>query len=345
MDLKTKITKIHYNKNAKGLFVDMLDFLSIFYGFVSGLRNKLYDKGILKQIKINAKVISVGNITTGGVGKTPLVAQLAKYYLNKDEKVAIISRGYGGKLSNKKVNLISDGVNIYYKANESGDEAYWHAVNNPLSCVLTCKDRVKAAKYAVDSLGCTVIILDDGFQHRHIARDLDIVLIDSEYGFGNEKLLPAGPLREGREAFARADKLVIVNKGGDIERAKKYAKILSKKLNCSSTVCDYTPDYIYNISSGERLASGEAVNVLCAIGQPDQFLRFLGDTYEILQKICYDDHHLYKKSEIDKIKGTILTTEKDAVKLAEFDRKDIYAMKLKTSIDMEDLLSEQVINK
>ena len=339
MDLKTKITKLHYDKSAKGLFVDMLEFFSLFYGVVSSFRNKLYDKGILKQIKIGAKVISVGNVTTGGVGKTPLVASLAQYYINNDEKVAVITRGYGGRLSNKKVNLISDGVNVYYEAEDSGDEAYWHAVNNPMCCVLTCKDRVKAAKYAVDTLGCTVIILDDGFQHRHIARDIDIVLVDSELGFGNEKLLPAGPLREGKEAFERIDRLVIVNKNGNSERAEKYAKILNKKLSCPAEVCNYEPDYIYNISSGERLASGEAVTALCAIGQPQQFYRFLEDKFEVIQKISYDDHHLYKKSEIDSIKGTIVTTEKDAVKLQNFGRKDIYAMKLKINIDIESLIS------
>ncbi len=340
MSFKNKITKLHYDKTAKGLFVDMLEFFSIFYGIITSLRNKLYDIGVLKQIKVNAKVISVGNITTGGVGKTPLVAKLAQYYINKDEKVAVISRGYGGKLSNKKINLISDGVNIYYDAIESGDEAYWHAVNNPLSCVVTCKDRVKAAKYAIDNLGCTVIILDDGFQHRRIARDINIVLVDSELGFGNEKLLPAGPLREGKEAFNRIDKLVIVNKGGNQERANKYAKILSKKLGKPTIVCNTKPDYIYNIKSGERLASGEAITALCAIGQPEQFFKFLDGKYEIINKVIYPDHHLYKKSEIDNIKGIIVTTEKDAVKLSQFDRKDIYAMKLKTDISINFLVDE-----
>ena len=128
MELKTKITKLHYDKKAKGLFLDLLEFLSIFYGFASKVRNTMYDKGILKAVKINAKVISVGNITTGGVGKTPVVAKLAQYYSNKDKHVAIITRGYGGKLSNKKVNLISDGVNIYYDAQDAGDEAYWHSM-------------------------------------------------------------------------------------------------------------------------------------------------------------------------------------------------------------------------
>ena len=339
MTIKSNITRIHYDKAAKGLFVDLLEFLSIFYGVISKLRNKLYDIGILKQVQIDAKVISVGNITTGGVGKTPLVAKLAQHYINNDEKVCVITRGYGGKLSNKKVNLISDGVNIYYEAEDAGDEAYWHAINNPMCCVVTCKDRVKAAKYAVENLSCSVIILDDGFQHRHIARDYDIVLVDSELGFGNEKLLPVGPLREGKEAFNRADTLVIVNKGGSSERAKKLAKILSKKLELKTLVCETKPDNIYNIVSGERLAFGEAITAVCAIGQPEQFFKFLEGKYEIINKITFDDHHLYKKSEIDKIKGIIVTTEKDAVKLSGFNRKDIYAMKLKTDIDIKDLLS------
>lgn len=341
MDLKTKITKLHYDKSAKGLFVDMFEFFSIFYGMVSSFRNKMYDKGLLRAVKIDAKVISVGNITTGGVGKTPIVAKLAQYYIDKDEKVAVITRGYGGKLSNKKVNLISDGVNVYYEADDAGDEAYWHAINNPMSCVLTCKDRVKAAKYAVKSLGCSVIILDDGFQHRHIARDLDIVLVDSELGFGNEKLLPAGPLREGKEAFKRIDRLIVVNKGGNGERAEKYAKIMGKKLNVPAVVCSTQPDYIYNIVSGEQLATGEAVTALCAIGQPEQFYRFLEDKCEVIKKVTYDDHHLYKKSEIDAIKGAIVTTEKDAVKLEQFKRKDIYAMKLKIDLDVVSLISEE----
>lgn len=339
MELKTKITKLHYDKKAKGLFLDLLEFLSIFYGFVSRFRNILYDKGILKSVKINAKVISVGNLTTGGVGKTPVVAKIAQYFCNKDKHVAIITRGYGGKLSNKKVNLISDGVNIYYTAQESGDEAYWHSVNNPQCCVLTCKDRVKAAKYAVDKLGCEIIILDDGFQHRHISRDIDIVLIDSQLGLGNEKLLPAGPLREGKEAFNRIDKLVIVNKGGDEKRAEKYSRVMGKALHCQSIVCNTTPNYVYNIVSGEKLASGEPVTAICAIGQPEQFFNFLEPNYEVVNKISFDDHYMYTKSDIDKIRGTIVTTEKDAVKLKCFNRKDIYAMKLKIDLDIDKLLS------
>lgn len=340
MNIKTRITKIHYDKNAKSIFVDMLEFFSVFYGAVSKFRNILYDKNILKSIKIDAKVISVGNITTGGVGKTPVVSKLAQYYSENDEKVAIISRGYGGKLSNKKVNLISDGVNVYYDAKQAGDEAYWHAINTPMCAVLTCKDRVKASQYAVDKIGCTVIILDDGFQHRHIHRDMNIVLVDAEKGFGNEKLLPAGPLREGKEAFDRIDKILVVNKGDDVKRAERYAKILEKKLGHKAFVCQTSPDYIYNIVSEEKLASGEPINAVCAIGQPESFFKFLEPNFEIINKVVFDDHHVYKKEEIEKIKGIIVTTEKDAVKMSGLKRKDIYAMKLKTDLNVKELLAD-----
>ena len=116
MNLKTEITKLHYDKSAKSIF--LLDFASFFYGIGSGLKNLLYDKKILKPKKVNAFVISVGNITTGGVGKTPVVSEIAKYI---GEKTAIISRGYGGKLDNKNINVISDGEKIYY--NTTGNSA------------------------------------------------------------------------------------------------------------------------------------------------------------------------------------------------------------------------------
>ena len=223
MNFKSKITQLHYDKNAEGFFVDLLEFFSLFYGLVSKLRNNLYDNGILKEEKVNANVISVGNLTTGGVGKTPVVMALAKYFVEKGEKVAVITRGYGGKLSNKKVNVISDGINLFQTAEKAGDEAYLLAVNLNMCAVLTCKNRVKAAKYAIENFGVTRIILDDAFQHRKIHRDMNILLVDSEMGFGNEKLLPAGPLREGTEAFDRVDKLIVMNKSTDSQRAEKLA--------------------------------------------------------------------------------------------------------------------------
>lgn len=338
MNLKSKITELHYDKNAKGFVFNFLKFCSIFYGIGSGFKNLLYDKGFLKPQKVDAFVISVGNFTTGGVGKTPVVAEIARYFVDKGEKVAIVSRGYGGKLDNKKVNVISDGINLYYKADMAGDEPYWLAVNLNMCAVLTCSNRVKAADYAIKELGVTKIILDDGFQHRKIARDLDIVLVDSEKMFGNESLLPAGPLREGMSGFSRLDKLVIVSKNINHSRAEKIAKIMLKKQNVKTIVAKVEPDYAYNIVSGAHLENGANATALCAIGQPEQFYQFLND-YKIKEKITFDDHHRYSLRDIEGIEGNIITTEKDAVKLALLNKTNIYALKLKTIIDIEELLA------
>lgn len=337
-NLKTEITKIHYNKDAKGLFVKLLEFASLFYGIGSGFKNMLYDKKIFKPSKVNAYVISVGNVTTGGVGKTPVVAEIAKYLNAHGEKTAVISRGYGGKLSNKQINLISDGEKIYYNANLAGDEPFWIAQNVKGTVVVTSKNRFKAAKYAIEKFGVTKIILDDGFQHRKMFRDLDIVLTDSKMGFGNEKLLPAGPLREGNEAFSRIDKLVVVSKDTDHTRAEKLAKIMGKKMKISSLVCRTEPDYVYNIKTGERLNDGAKITAISAIGQPKQFYDFLSG-FEIEKTIDFDDHHHYVKEDIENISGIIVTTEKDAVKLKEFGFDNIYALKLKTVIDIGELLN------
>ncbi|CCY62436.1 tetraacyldisaccharide 4'-kinase [Clostridium sp. CAG:967] len=334
MNIKTEITKLHYDKNAKGVF--LLDFASVFYGFASNLKNRLYDKKILKPERVDAYVICVGNITTGGVGKTPVVSQIANYFASKGEKTAIISRGYGGKLSNKNINVISDGKSVFYNARLAGDEPYWLAENTKGVFVITSKNRYKAAKYAVEKYGVTKIILDDGFQHRKLYRDLDVVLMDSKMGFGNEKLLPAGPLREGMEAFARIDRLVVVSKDTDHKRAEKLAKIMGKKMKVKTSVCCTEPDYVYNIKTGERLADGAEITAFCAIGQPKQFYDFLSN-YKIKATKDFDDHHSYTEDEIPS--GIVVTTEKDAVKMIEFKRDNIYALKLKTVIDVEELIT------
>lgn len=339
MNLKTNITKLHYTKEPKGLLFSLLKFCSIFYGIGSGFKNLLYDKNIIKPKKVDAFVISVGNFTTGGVGKTPVVAEIAKYFVEKGERVAIISRGYGGKLNNKEVHVISDGINLYYKADMAGDEPYWLAVNLNMCAVLTCSNRYKAAEYAIKELGVTKIILDDGFQHRKMARDVDIVLVDSEKMFGNENLLPAGPLREGMEGFKRVSELVIVSKNVDHTRAEKIAKIMQKKQGIKATVCKVEPDYAYNIISGEHLQNGAEIIALSAIGQPEQFYKFLEKDYKIKEKITFDDHHQYTKDDIANINGTIVTTEKDAVKLALLNKNNIYALKLKTVLDVEGLIN------
>jgi len=336
-NIKTEITKIHYNRNPHGILYDALKFCSFFYAIGSRLKNFMYDKKIIKPKKVNAYVISVGNMTTGGVGKTPVVSEIAKYLISKGKKVAIVSRGYGGKLSNRKINMITDGIAIYFDAMQAGDEPYWLAENTPGCYVFTCKNRYLASKYAVESFGIEYIILDDGFQHRKLHRDLDIVLMDSVKGFGNENLLPAGPLREGPEALDRIDKFLIVSKSTKHDVAEKVAKIMQKRLKIPTYVCKTEPDYVYNIKTGQRLLEGIAVTAMCAIGQPQQFYDFLSG-YLVANKITFDDHHQYTPIDIVDISGSIITTEKDAVKLARFDQDNIYALKLKTIVDVESLL-------
>lgn len=329
---------MHYQRDSKGVLFDILKFCSYFYGFGSRMKNFLYDNKILKPKKVNAYVISVGNMTTGGVGKTPVVSEIAKYLVNLGQRVAIVSRGYGGKLDNSKINMISDGTSVYFDAVQAGDEPYWLAENTQGAYVFTCRNRYLAAKMAVEKFGIQVIILDDGFQHRKLHRDLDIVLMDSVKGFGNEHLLPAGPLREGPEALERIDKLVVVSKSVKHETAERVAKIMQKRLNIPTSVCYTEPDYVYNIKTGQRLMEGLAVTAMCAIGQPQQFYDFLSD-YQVVKTITFDDHHQYAPIDIVDISGSIITTEKDAVKLARFDRDNIYALKLKTVIDVENLLN------
>lgn len=345
MGFKSKISKMHYDKNAKGLVFNLLKGLSYFYAVGSKLKNDLYEQGKLIPKKVDAYVLSVGNLTTGGVGKTPVVAEIAKYLTKKGEKVAIVSRGYGGKL--KGVKVISDGNNVFFDANLAGDEPRWLAENTQ-AVVITSKNRYKGAKFAIDKYGATKIILDDGFQHRKLHRDLNIVLTDSEKGFGNENLLPAGPLREGLEAFNRIDKLVVVSKNTDHTRAEKYAKVMGKKLKKDTVVCYTEPDEVYNILTPEvKLMAGEKVVAFSAIGQPQQFYQFLTD-YNVVKTIDFDDHHKYTKSDVEKLQQictdldvkTLITTEKDAAKLVNLGfYLSVYALKLKTKLDVEKLLN------
>ncbi len=325
MDLKTKFTRLHYDKSAKP--VRLLDFFAKFYGFGADLKNWFYDKGFLKQHKVDAFVVSVGNITTGGVGKTPVVAEIAKYFVEQGQKTAVISRGYGGKRKGLTV--------VTPDTKGASDEALWMAENTE-AFVITCKDRVKAARYAVERLGVSKIVLDDGFQHRRLHRDLDIVLVDSRMVFGNAKVLPAGPLREGLKGLQRADKMVMVYKRADKLAKAEIKQILASKL--PRVPAFVVPDGVYNIKTGAELPPGASVTAVSAIGQPQQFYDLLRD-YKVVQTLTFDDHHRYSLKDIEGIEGNIVTTEKDAVKLKKFGMDNIFAFRLRTVLNVEALLS------
>ena len=334
MNIKSKITELHYSR-VKNFLYTLLWFPSVLYRLITNFRNYLYDKSIIKSVTVNANVISVGNLTTGGVGKTPLVAEIAKYYIAKNEITAVISRGYGGKLSSKNVNVISDGKQIFYDAKMAGDEPYWYAENITGLIVVTCSSRVKAAKYAINKFGVKNIILDDAFQHRKINRNLNIVVVDSDKRFGNEKVLPQGPLRESLSGIKRADKIVIMSKG-----SKNYNDTINFAAEMNAQICDAAPAEVYNIKTGIHIADGVTVTAMCAIGQPEQFFNFLTPRFNVVNKIIFDDHHFYTKSDIKNIDMPIITTEKDAVKLKNLGFDNIYALKLRLNINCKDLLND-----
>lgn len=354
--MKLFISRIHYKKDLnlceKSAYY-LLKFFSLFYGGVSNIRNKLYDKKILRSYGSGAFVVSVGNLTTGGVGKTPFTIEAAKYFLAKNKKVAIISRGYGAKLSNNEPNLISDGSGSQFKASVAGDEPVMLSNNCKGAYVVTCRSRIKAEKYLMQKYSPDVIILDDAFQHRKIKRDLDIVLVDAKNKFGNANILPAGPLRENLNSIKRADKIVVVNKGYNTEKTLKFCDFLKDKFQKDIYLCKMVPDGIYDINSNMELEKGSRIMAFSAIGQPEGFYDFLKKDFKLIAVLEFEDHHIYDRNDVAKIIqyaqeeniDSIVTTEKDAVKLIDVIRDiempvNFYVLKLKSYMDIKEVFSE-----
>ncbi len=351
--MKLFISKLHYKKATGFLELIVLNFLllcSVFYRIAVWIRNFLYDFKIIKPYRPKALVVSVGNITTGGVGKTPVVAELANYYTRKGKKTVILSRGYGGKLSVVTPNVISNGSEVLFDADMAGDEPFWLAQNCVNVPVVTCSSRVKAAKYCEDKFKPDVFILDDGFQHRKMERDLNLLLVDNSNRFGNEKILPAGPLRESLKNIKRADKIVLVNKSYDDEKAIAYCTELERRFNKKVYLCKMIPDEIYNIVTNEPLQKQEKIIAFCAIGQPREFYDFLKDDYNLAVTVDFEDHHSYDETNLKELMEIankeeitdLVTTEKDAVKMKELLIKykpnlNIYALKLKPYLDIEEI--------
>lgn len=352
--MKLFVSKLHYKKKlgiAELVLYPLLLLLSYGYSLIIKVRNYLYDNDCIKSFKSQAYVISVGNLTTGGVGKTPVTAEIANYYSAKGKKTAIILRGYGAKLQNKEPNIISDGKNFFYDSALAGDEAVFLAKNCPNSAVITCKSRVKAAQKAIKKLNSEVLILDDAFQHRKIQRDLNLLLIDNKNQFGNGQILPLGPLREPLSQVKRADKIILVNKSYDDEKAIKYCSELEKQFKKKVYLCKMIPDTIYNIKTNEVLDKNAEIIAFCAIGQPKEFYEFLKKDYTLAATVDFEDHHSYDKSNIKELieiankEGVknLVTTEKDAVKIKDiFDDGyqtdiNIFALKLKAYLDVEEI--------
>ncbi len=295
-------------------------------GYYAGLslHKALYKMGILATKNAPCKVISVGNITVGGTGKTPFTLFLANLLKEQQKRVAVIVRGYKSK---DKYILISDGKNIFQDAFQAGDEGYLLAKRLQDIPVLKEKKRYIAVSYAYSRFRPDVVVLDDAFQHWALKRDLDIVLLDGEMPFNNGHLLPRGKLREPIRALARADAIVLskANKSKIREGLKVYLE--ERFHNIPIFIADYVLESLVSIDSTFYpldYLKDEPVLAFCAISKPEGFrytCRMLG--VKINKFMIYPDHYYYslddftflqKKAKVSKAKF-LLTTEKDAVKI------------------------------
>ena len=324
-NLKNKFQNIHYDRHKPGFCLSFaLSIAEFFYKNIINTKNFLYEKNILKEEKLEIETICIGNLTTGGVGKTPIVTILANK-LSQNKKVAIISRGYGAKLSNKTPNIIKDFEGLKFQDGRlCGDEPFQLAKKvSDNVIIITCKDRKKAINLAIEKYGCEVAILDDGFSNRKVKKDKIILAIDSKMRFGNNHLLPYGPLREPIKEIKRADEIILVDKDDkDILSAIEWVK----KFNLDFKVCKMRPKKIYNaVTKAKIVFENERKNAVafCAIGQPQQFYSFLKQFYNVVETLDFSDHHKYSKKDIEKLikiakennTNTFITTQKDETKL------------------------------
>ena len=304
----------------------LLKILSLIYGSVIFIRNKLYDLNILKSKKAEGvKVICIGNIVAGGTGKTPAVQYFVKKYLNEGKKVGILSRGYKGKRKEDLL-LVRNNKEILATSAESGDEAYLHALNLKVP-VAVSKDRYKGAVYLRDVCKVDIIIMDDGFQHRKLKKDRNIILIDAINPFGGNDYLPKGRLRESLESLKRADELIITKSNyinnESLEKIKQKLLKYEKKIS----VATFSEENFYNMNGEEKelsIVKDKKILIFSSIANPKIFYETVKrlEPSEI-EEIKFEDHHLYKPEEINNIseKGKdydyIVTTEKDIVKINE----------------------------
>lgn len=320
--------------------------LSIIYQAVVQTRNRLYDLGILTTHNVGVPVISVGNLSVGGTGKTPFVIYLVerlrtlieeRYADCSHEKVkrggnipfprpCIVTRGYKGNA--KGTTVVSNGKRILVTAMTGGDEPVMMAESLPGVPVIVDRNRVRGADAGIKDFKAGMILLDDGFQHRQIVRDLDIVLLDGKDPLGNRMTLPAGFLREPVSTLSRAD-IVVLSKatGSDdelAERGRKLESIIGKPV----VVTRLVPKYWKRVGHAELFSadqiSGRKVSAFAGIASPGSFFDTVaGLGADLVSKTPLPDHCQYRKSHLDKVAGRfaltksewMVTTAKDAVKL------------------------------
>lgn len=324
--------------------------LSPLYSVLMRIRAYLYRKGVLKRHRLPVPVVSVGNLTMGGSGKTPLVMYMARL-LAKTGNPAIISRGYGGKAGGE-INVVSDGKTIYLDASLAGDEPRLLAEALPGVMVLTGAKRPAVGRHAVESLHTDVILLDDGFQHMALHRDLDLVLFSARSFLGNGRVFPGGDLREPLNALGRAHAFVITGVDSQTrERADACKDFLQGRFpGIPVFAAEYRATGIVpGGNQQETVTVAQAKEMLlfgfCGIANPESFRETLGrDCFDIVGFKSFGDHHRYTAQDVSVLlrlaqsKGAhgLIATEKDLVKLESLlDGATLPVLALKIELVME----------
>ena len=345
------------------ILIDILFVASRFYRMAIQFRIWMYDKRVIRNHALGCLVVSIGNLSCGGTGKTPVVEVFARTLSEKGRKVAILSRGYRSKkrsflfrlmqrFRSQKIELppkvVSDGHNLLLESDYAGAEPYMLASNLRKVAVLVDKDRVKSGLYAVEQYQSDVIILDDGFQYLMLKPHINIVLVDSTDPFGNGNTLPRGILREPIKNIRRADYIFLTKSDGShkLRHLKNFLRRHTRRAEIIE--CCHKPKHLVKMfSSGEveplEKLKGAKVAALSAIAKPESFERFLVQLgAELVLKDHYADHHRYTQQEIidfinqAKAAGAefIVTTEKDGVRIPKVDRCDVPLYYLRIEIDI-----------
>ena len=350
--------KAPFDSFVKGL----LFVASRFYLRAINTRIWLYDNRVIRYRAIGCLVVSIGNLTCGGTGKTPIVEIFARTLSQKGRRVAVLSRGYRSKdkrgffeklrkrLFSKKMEVpprvVSDGKNLLHDSITAGDEPYMLASNLKDVAVLVDKDRVKSGLYAIDEFGTDVLILDDGFQYLRLKAHINIILVDSTSPFDNHHVLPRGLMREPIEHILRAD-YVFLTKSDGSPRLRHLKEFIRKHNHRAEIIeCCHKPKYLEEVFDRGRRhplesLQGKKIASISAIANPASFEGFLEDLGgELVLKRHYADHHRYRQQEmIDFINDAkaagaelIVTTEKDAVRMPRLDRRDIQFLRVEIDI-------------
>ncbi|MBN2104444.1 tetraacyldisaccharide 4'-kinase [bacterium] len=318
---------------------------SMLYEWIMQWRNKLYDTGFLRTHSVNAHVISVGNITVGGTGKTPVVETIARFFYEQGKRVAIQSRGYGRRF--RGTLLVSDEKRVLASPEQSGDEPFMLAQHLPGIPVIVGSNRYGAVCQIIQQFHPDIVVLDDAFQHRRIHRDIDIVTIDASMPFGNHRVLPAGPLRERKIGLSRAH-LVIQTRADDPDKGRSGIDQIEAYTQASIVSSSHRPIAWMDLNNNQYpldFINGKFVLAVAGIGNPDAFLNTLHQLNIVpVDFIRFVDHYWYKQYDMEKIMiravsmGAIavLTTEKDGVRMRGMINLDLPVYCLKIRCELHD---------